>query len=75
MALRMLEIKSNFKNRFKEIKTNKKDKKMVKTTNNNKTISTCKVNLKAKCMINKKNNKDNRTKNKVNQCRINKWVK
>lgn len=75
MELKMLVIKYNFKNKYKEIKINKKIIiKMDKM--NNKMIYRCKVIFKEKCLIRnrikiKKVNHNNNNRNKDN----NRWVK
>lgn len=69
----MQETKFNSNNKYKEIRTNKKDKQIIKTISNNKMISICKDNSKVKCMISKKT-KINKINNKENKYPISKWV-
>lgn len=76
MQLKMLAMRFNLNNKYKEIKMNKKSNKTdVIKTNNSKMTFKCKETLKAKCMTNKKVNKMISKDNKLNKYQTNKWVK
>ena len=76
MQLKMLAMRFNLNNKYKEIKMNKKSNKTeVIKTNNSKMTFKCKETLKAKCTTNKKDNKTISKDNKLNKYQTNKWAK
>lgn len=76
MRLKMLVMRFNLNNKYKEIKMNKKSNKTeVIRIKNNKMIFKCKGTLKGKCMINKKANKMISKDKKLSKYQTNKWAK